>query len=376
LKISSKHIAPVVFTIVLLCQIVLHFSGWVSFEREDENRTFQDSIDVDFAKLDKLPKEVNTYVDDNFTFRSPGLEFFHYLKFSIFGVSPHPDMVLVGKDGWFFEGEKDREIYEGLHAFSDNDLKQFDEYWQSKFPLLDSLGTKVYWIMCPMKNYVYEEKLPLYLQRPPGPSRSEILTNHLKPSFEINFINARQMLVDAKNEGTKVFYKMDNHWNYTAGQLVTQMLVDSISRDFPNKNIPQFTNVTWKDSLLQKGIQYQRIGVKSLSEIDRFPVFNLKNATEVKKYPFPPVKGFPYPWEYELRFKNKKIKNGLTLLMIRDSFSHQVIPFISESFEESVFIFDSWKYQINDSILRVVKPDVLVIMGLETHLESTIKRVD
>lgn len=356
----------------LVVPSILHLTGWVQFERESENRVFQDSINVDFAKLDKLPKEVDAYVKDNFTFRTPMLDAYHYTKFSLYGVSPHPDQVVVGSNGWFFEAGEDREIYEGLRDFSKEDLDAFESYWERKFRLLDSLDVKVYWIMCPIKNYVYEDELPIFMQRPDGPTRSEVLTNFLKPRFNINFLNAKQRLIDAKENGQKVFYKMDNHWNYTAGNMVTNMLLEAIKKDFPTKNIPQISQVQWKDSLLQKGIQYQRIGVKSLSEIDQFPVFQNRQAEEVKKYPFPPMKGFAYPWEYELRFKNKNVKNGLKLLAFRDSFSHQVIPFLSESFEESVYIFDSWQYQINDSILRVVQPDVLVIIGLETHTRNII----
>lgn len=374
MKKYASLILPLVFGLSLVVPTLLHFTGWVHFERESENRIFQDSIQVDIAKLDKLPKEVDAYTKDNFVFRTPLLDFYHYAKFSVYGVSPHPDQVVVGHNGWFFEAGKEREVYEGLEDFSNEELNAFDAYWESKFPLLDSLSVKVYWIMCPIKNYVYEDELPIFMQRSAGPTRSEVLTNYLKPRFEISFLDVRQRLIRAKEDGQKVFYKMDNHWNYTAGDIVTKMLLETIKQDFPQKNIPLIDQVEWKDSLLQKGIQYQRIGVKSLSETDRFPVFKHKNAREVEKYGFPSVKGFAYPWEYELRFKNKNLKNGLKMLAFRDSFSHQVIPFLSESFEESVYIFDSWQYKINDSILRVVQPDVLVIMGLETHLKGIIKQ--
>ena len=45
-----------------------------------------------------------------------------------------------------------------------------------------------------------------------------------------------------------------------------------------------------------------------------------------------------------------------------------------EVFEESVFIFDAWRYQLNKPIIEVVKPDVVVYLGLETNLENMLKK--
>ena len=123
---------------------------------------------------------------------------------------------------------------------------------------------------------------------------------------------------------------------------------------------------------MQSGIHYRVLGIEDLYEIDQSPVFENECAKEFKKYGFPPTKGFPYPWTYEKRYVNKEDTSGLRILVIRDSFGHQIIPFLKESFSESVFIFDAWQYKLNEQIIEVVKPDIVVFLTVETHLEKFI----
>ena len=111
-----------------------------------------------------------------------------------------------------------------------------------------------------------------------------------------------------------------------------------------------------------------------MSETKQTPLIKNGISIEDKKYGFKSIKGFPYPWSYEVRYTNKKIKSGLKILFIRDSFGDQLIPFVREVFKESVFIFDAWRYQLNKPIIEIVKPDIVVYLGLETHLEGMLKK--
>ena len=95
---------------------------------------------------------------------------------------------------------------------------------------------------------------------------------------------------------------------------------------------------------------------------------------EVERYNFPSIPGFAYPWEYEHRFKNLTIKNGCRIVIIRDSFGTQIMPFMVESFDESVFIFDAWQYKLNEHIIDAVKPDIVLFLMVETHLEKILNQ--
>ncbi len=56
------------------------------------------------------------------------------------------------------------------------------------------------------------------------------------------------------------------------------------------------------------------------------------------------------------------------MLMIRDSFARTIIPFMSEHFNESVYIFDGWHHDLNEDIVKKEKPDVFIQLILESQI--------
>ena len=369
---ALKYLLPIVFITLLISPFINDQLKLWEFEKKDENRHFRDSLSIDIKRLDYFPKEAESYLNDNFSFRTPLLNLYHEIKFSYFKISPHPEKTIVGNDNWFFMAGKEKDIYEGNRNFSKLELDHFLTEWKYRKKYLDSLNIKTYWVIAPFKHYVYSEKLPfnIYVSEK---RRVNQLKDHFEEDLSGLIIDPLPLLIKNKDD-RKLFYKMDNHWNYHSGYLTTKKILERIHTDFPNSNIPDIPEHNWKDKVIQTGIHYKVIGVNDLSETKQTPLIKNGISIEDKKYGFKSIKGFPYPWSYEVRYTNKKIKSGLKILFIRDSFGDQLIPFVREVFKESVFIFDAWRYQLNKPIIEIVKPDIVVYLGLETHLEGMLKK--
>ncbi len=341
------------------------------FERTAENRVFRDSLKLDINHLDTFPKEYEEYVNDNFAFRTPLLRLYHFIKFYFFRVSPHPDKTVIGKDGWYFVTGQEKESYEGKRDFTDEQLKQFDAEWTKRKNYLDSINIKAYWAICPMKYNVYPEMLPFNAFKKGKKSRVEKLITHLQKNFSDIIIDPLAALRQAK-DSMRVYYKLDDHWNTRGGYVTSQVILSRIKADFSKLKIKAFSDYEWNSRTFKGGFHYSVLGIENLSESDIFPSSKNEIAIEAAKYGFPPISDFPYPWDYERRYVNEKDSTGLKILIIRDSFGDQVVPFLKESFKESVFIFDSWRYGLNKEIIEKYRPDIVVFLSLETHLEHII----
>jgi hypothetical protein len=344
------------------------------FKREAENRTFKDSVEIKLDHLDAFPKDYEAFINDNFSFRTPLLNLYHHIKYYCWGISSHPDKTIMGKDGWFFVAGKEKDSYEGKIDFSPEQLKEFECEWTNRKSYLDSMHIKAYWVVCPMKYNVYPEKLPFNL-RNNHISRRQQLLDYLKGKFSDVIVNPLSALLKAKDT-MKVYYKLDDHWNTRGGYVISQVLLNRIKNDFPQLHVKSFVDYQWKDSIFNTGFHYKVLGIKSRTEDDKYPVVKNEFSLETAKYGFPPISDFPYPWDYERRFVNNKDTVGPKILIIRDSFGDQVLPFVKESFRESVFIFDSWRYGLNKNIIEKYRPDIVVFLGLETHLEHMIIKYD
>ncbi len=366
-----KFQLPVVFILLLILPFLNSEVGIWTFERIDENRRFQDSLSLDINRLDSFPKEADAYLNDNFSFRTPLLDLYHRIKFSYFKISPYPDRSIVGKDGWFFIAGREKEIYEGNLNYSQAALNSFLVEWKYRKTYLDSLNIKTYWIIAPFKHYVYSEYMPFNIYHSKI-RRVDQIKEYFKKELPDLILDLLPLLKENK-DSCKLYYKLDNHWNSHSAYLVTKGLLEKIRTDFPNDTVPDIPPFVWEEKEVNSGFHYNVIGIKELSEIKQTPVMKNLNSIKVEKYGFKFNGEFGYADEYEIRYLNKKLKSGLKILIIRDSFAGVLIPFIREEFKESVFIWDKWQYGLNKQIIEVVKPDVVVFLGLETHIDNLLK---
>lgn len=373
MKKGITYSFSIAFLGMLLLPMVNSVTKIVEFERKNENRTFHDTLIINVNRLDAFPKDCDTYLSDNFEFRTPLINAFHEIKRSIFHVSPHPENVIIGYNGWKFMAQREIDIYTGKSNFTEEQLKEFNQEWNYRMGFLDSLGISSFWVICPMKHYVYGEHLPFNFNYYAGEARVDQLAKSLSKTFPRLIVNPKQALIKAKNKGVKVYYKNDNHWNLKAGEIVAKQIVARLKTQFPNKQIDSPSNYTWLDTISEGGIHKDFLGIESpLYEFNQLPVFQNENALGAPLYDFKVPASFPYPDQFQKRFVQKHPSNNLKVLVIRDSFGDQVLPFLKEVAGETVFIFDEWKYQLNEEIILKYQPDVVIFLGLETHLLNMI----
>ncbi len=365
----AYYFLPLAFVLLLFLPHINKVANIWKFERVSENRNFADNLKIDIRHLDHFPDDFRNYYNDNFSFRTPLLDAYHYLKFNYFKVSPHPEKTIIGKNNYYFKAGKEQEIYQGKLNFSSEDLEDLKSEWLSRKHYLDSLNIKFYWMIAPMKHYVYPEHLPFYVFSAPK-RRVELLKDYFQPFMPDLIIDPVSELLKNKNK-YKLFYQLDNHWTHPASYIASNVLIQHIKKDFPDRFNRSELDVTWRDTSIQKGFHYFVLGIKELKETEALPHFTAQ-AKQVKGYGFPPIQGFAYPWEYEFTYRNEALDKGLKILIIRDSFFGHIIPFFAEYFKESVFIFDAWRYKLNEEIIKEVKPDVIVFECLEVHIENII----
>lgn len=365
----GAYFLPIAFAICIALPFVNStFSIW-EFERKDENRAFTDSLSFNIAEIDSFPPQAEAYINDNFSFRGGLLDVYHHLKFSVYRVSPHPDKTVIGKNGWYFKAGDEQDIYEGHRNFTPKQLETLDSVWTQNLHFLNSMGIKAYWIIAPFKHYVYEEDLPMNLI-PAKQRRVDQLKDYFEDKFPGLIIDPVPALRTAKS-AQEMYYRMGNHWNYHAGRIVSELMAEELRSQYPSKHIPDLPTYLWKDTLVDYGIHSRALGIDGLFENRATPYLNPYPSVESKMYGFPSnLDWFPYPWEYERCFTNNSIENGLRLFIVRDSFGEQLMPYTREQYAECTYLFDGWQYNLHPEFIEQVKPDVVVFIGLETHIEN------
>ena len=267
----SKYsfVLPFLFLAVLLLPMLNSKFDFWHFERSEENRLFTDSLHIDFSHLDEFPKDCESYVNDNFSFRAPLFDLYHSMMFNVFNTSPHPDKTILGKHGWYFTSGKHKECYTGERDFTSDTLDLFLNEWERRSKFMDDRGIKVYWMIAPIKHNIYPEELPFNIV-PAKQSRVKQLRAHFKTSLPDLIIDPTSSLINAKKQ-EKTYYQLDNHWNFRGGKVATDHLLSRIRQDFPEWSFGEVPNFDWNDSIEKSGIHYVVLGMKDRGERREFP---------------------------------------------------------------------------------------------------------
>lgn len=340
---------------------------WKTYQIDSENRTLAAFPKFNVNQLDKFPREFDTYLDDNFTFRAPFLSFYHDLKFQM-RVSPNRNDVLVGTNGHFFIAQKDQEIFIGKHDYTVERIDSMMNIWEIREEYLKSKNISFYWLVAPNKHHVYPEYLPFTHKERNG-NRTLILQTRFNQQFPSKFIYPLNAMINHK-EKQYAYFKQDNHWTNKGAFIAYEELMKKLKNDFPALNMINSESVSWRRAERNDGNLLNFLGKKGeLSEMYFSAEFPNSSATEATKFGFKPLEGLP-SWDYEIYYKNENALNKKKVLIIRDSFGIFIMPFLNETFSETLYIFDRWKYGVNKEIIELFQPDIIVFLTLETHTDN------
>lgn len=335
-----------------------------------ENRQPAAKPNFDINHLDYYPSKFDKYYSDNFTVRQRLIKYYNQLNLVLFKKSPVPDQVIIGKNGWLFMAGNEVDSYRGKHRFEINEMENIRLELEYRQKYLEERGCKFYFLAAPVKSNIYPEEMPISLFRLNKQSWGEQLIEYLNANSSVKTINVYKSLRQSKQYGL-MYYKLDNHWNKKGAFFAAEEIIEQINKDIPLVNRLSYSNFIVKDSISHGG---NIAGMLSNTQMYTDSIFELTpkdgfKSVDYQKAGYTVVPGFPYPWEFEF-VREIPDSNMPKILIISDSFGGNVFPYISESFSRSVKIFDSWQYKLNEEIVNAEKPDVVLLIALESNIRN------
>nr|MDA3866859.1 hypothetical protein [Salinivirgaceae bacterium] len=343
-----------------------------------EKRKPVEKPDFNIQLLDPFPKDYEKYYDDNFGMRKPYLKAFTYLNFKYFKRTAPGSKVVIGKDSWMFKVRSMLPSTADTVRYTDKQLRLFRNELRKRRRYYDSVGVDWYLIIVPSKPSAYHDKVPAqYAVR--GRSYKSKVDQFVQMANEHGLSDNILYLKDtiiAKRGAHPLFFKIDHHWNRLGAFYGASTILNFIQKNNPNvQNRLNFDNYTlsW-DSRNSGNLSSAYGGFKFIT--DSLPVLEPgSRVPEVKKGKnrgYKPPKHFAYKWLYEI-VKKTDNSEAPKVLIIRDSFTNSLIPFLSTAFSETLYIWDGWRYKMNAEIVEKEKPDIMLTIVVETHITELIR---
>jgi len=364
-----QFITVVIFLIIIILPIFQEVTKIFSIQKlKSENRAIAQMPKIDPSRLDYFPSQFTSYYNDNFPFRAIFFQFDYRI---LFKKSPIKD-VIIGREKWLFLS-KNSKLYQGLISFSENDLQLAVHSLEERMKKYEAMGIKFYFIIAPTSYEIYSEYLPRHILRTKTTKTDKFC--ELLQKTDIPFIYLKEELLKNKTAG-QLYRKNDHHWNELGCYFAYKATVELIKKDFPQIPVYSLSDFEMTPQHTTSGnlVNMLNDNFKAIFGEDIFYKVQLKDSCkryyDVPKVGYPCVEGFPYPWVYEVTGETscKELPN---IVIVRDSYFSEMIPFFFNSFSRSVAIYDKWQYGANMDIVSQENAKIVLLILTEANIPNS-----
>jgi hypothetical protein len=278
-----------------------------------------------------FPAAFDEYVNDNFGYRNELMRGYALTK--VFGLHDScASSVVVGRDGWLFLDGRINEatdpIADARHVrpLSPEQVEVVATRFITRRDWLAALGIGYVVIIPPNKETVYADKLPPGFEALAGPSPLDQVSARLKGTG-IEFIDLRNDYAEARRQGKDVYYKTDTHWNWLGAAMAYTRLMKAVQRQTPGVD-PALLEPTPLEAFERQAVSTRGYGLaKMLGLADVMGEDSVRYDLRAMRAELTSLD--PLNKHSVSRLADPRRPRAV---MLHDSFSIPLMPYISEHF--------------------------------------------
>jgi len=277
-------------------------------------------------------------------------------------ISPVPDKVIIGLDGWlFYAAEGALDSYRCNNLFTERDLIMIKMSMEARNNWLKERGIEYYLVFVPEKQTIYPEFMPRSIKRQGKYSKLDQVVYYLRNYSNVKVVDLREGLSRHKRK-RRLYDKLGTHWNDYGAFIGYRQLIKQIAKKFSMIHPFEETDFYIKYETA-KGINLaSHLGAqKSFFVEDMIKlVFKGKRRFQLLEGNLERERFTPFVLT---QIRNENLPR---LVMFRDSYATQMIPFLSEHFSHSVYM---WSFALHGDIIEREKPDIVINEIEERYLK-------
>lgn len=325
-----------------------------------EKRELQTRPEISITKVldGRFQKKYESYLRDQF----PGRD--HWVSFQtdmeLFMGKNEIHNVYIGKNHYLLEHYTEKEF----------DPQQISKNLQAleKFVGKAKQNADVHVMMVPTKSWILREKLPAFAHHYKEQKFYDALQQKLEKE---DVLISVEPVLDAHKE-EEIYYRTDHHWTTLGAWYAYEQYTKAVGGDLQRAQGKKKFRCISKDFY---GTTYAKINyARQADKIEIYePADKLRvvyNMGEKKTKTLYDVSFLKTADQYSVFTGGNQavlqitggIKNGKTLLLIKDSFANSILPFLAEDYEKLVVVDLRQLNVSGDRLLEMFSPtDILIL---------------
>mgnify|MGYP004683486967 FL=1 len=325
-----------------------------------EKRELQTRPEISITKVldGRFQKKYESYLRDQF----PGRD--HWVSFQtdmeLFMGKNEIHNVYIGKNHYLLEHYTEKEF----------DPQQISKNLQAleKFVGKAKQNADVHVMMVPTKSWILREKLPAFAPHYKEQRFYDALQQKLEKE---DVLISVEPILDAHKE-EEIYYRTDHHWTTLGAWYAYEQYTKAVGGDLQRAQGKKKFRCISKDFY---GTTYAKINyARQADKIEIYEpadtlrvVYNMGEKKTKTLYDFSFLKTAD---QYSVFTGGNQavleitggIKNGKTLLLIKDSFANSILPFLAEDYEKLVVVDLRQLNVSGDRLLEMFSPtDILIL---------------
>ena len=227
-------------------------------------------------------------------------------------------------------------------------------------------------LVAPGKATVYPNYMPAWTKPLARESRFDQLAELLRARTDVDFVDVRTALAQARRSGTPLYYRTDTHWNDLAGYIAVRELLKRLSSRFPAVLVPPLVESGEVTRLAQGGDLARFLGLKRRMPDDDVRVVlpdaqaTVETVWSDQAIPWKRRADLKRDMRVEAYVRSSRPQAPIArALVIRDWFGNALVPYLAEYFGSAMYRWTEW---LDPQELEDYRPNVVIIEIAERYL--------
>lgn len=354
MKIKGK-VVSIVFIIFLISPTLIFGLIGNRFDKTNyENRNLAGKPTFLRKSWSKYPKAFDAYIDDHAAFKNQFVKLNNFIDFKVFNTTSS-EKVLVGKNQWLFYKYKNEGdpigSYQGINRYTSEQLETIKNNLVEIKNKLNKENKEFVLFVAPNKEEIYPEFMPSSIKVVNEYKGVDEMVDYIRNNTDIKVVYPKDELLKVK-EKYQVYHKYDTHWNDVGAFIGAQQLNEKLTGK-------------------RKYIEDIQVTSNGVSKNDLAFMISLKNY--LKEDNTQTISGYNTNINVKQTYSSDKVGSRINkfqsnaedkrkIMIIRDSFSLAMYPYIPREFQTTVFIN---KADFKNQFLKDENPDIVVYQVVE-----------